>query len=76
VLTNPPRAPRALAVAALAALALAPSVAEAQYLDPGAGSIIVQAVIAVVIGVSATVRLYWHRISGFLGKRSRDKDSK
>lgn len=48
-----------------------PLAAEAQYLDPGAGSIIVQAVIAVAVGVSATVKLYWHKISPFF-KRLRN----
>ena len=75
MLTTPPRALGAAVVVAAAAIAVAPSVAQAQYLDPG-GSLIVQAVIAVVIGVSAPVKLYWHRISGFLGKRARDKESK
>ena len=50
-------------------IALTPVVAQAQYLDPGAGSIIVQAVIAVVVGATATIRLYWHRISPFLRRR-------
>jgi hypothetical protein len=50
-------------------LALFPAVAEAQYLDPGAGSIIVQAVIAVFVGVAAAVKLYWRRLRGFLGRR-------
>ena len=68
--------PRPLAAAAAAvAVALLPTAAHAQYLDPGAGSIIVQAVIAVVIGVAATARLYWHRISLFLSRRkSGDQD--
>jgi hypothetical protein len=50
-------------------LGLLPETAAAQYLDPGAGSIMVQAVIAVAIGLAATLRLYWHRISGFLASR-------
>lgn len=41
-----------------------------QYLDPGAGSIIVQAVIAVAVGVIATVKLYWGKISSFVTRRS------
>jgi membrane protein DedA with SNARE-associated domain len=54
-------------------ITLTPAIAHAQYLDPGAGSIIVQAVIAVVVGAAATVRLYWHRISPFLHRR-KDRD--
>lgn len=55
----------------LTALLLGPVPAQAQYLDPGAGSIIVQAVIAVVVGAAATLKLYWGRISGFLARRSK-----
>jgi hypothetical protein len=66
------RWPLALAVGtALLALPLFPATADAQYLDPGAGSIIVQAVIAVVIGIAATLKLYWRRISAFVAKRSK-----
>lgn len=36
------------------------------YLDPASGSIIVQAVIAGVVGVGAVVRLYWVRIRGLV----------
>lgn len=68
--------PRAVVIAALssgAAIALTPLDAHAQYLDPGAGSIIVQAVIAVVVGVAATTKLYWYKISALLNRRSKDK---
>ena len=54
---------------------LTPTPAHAQYLDPGAGSIIVQAVIAVMVGVSAAVKIYWGRISAFLGRRAKSKSS-
>ena len=60
-------------VGSLSVIALTPSPAHAQYLDPGSGSIIVQAVIAVVVGVSATIRLYWHRIAAFRQRRSKDR---
>jgi hypothetical protein len=56
------------------ALALFPQSAHAQYLDPGAGSIIVQAVIAATIGAAAAVKLYWSRISAFIAQR-RNKDT-
>ena len=52
-------------------LALTPSTAQAQYLDPGAGSIIVQAVLAVIVGVTAGVKIYWGKISAFLSRRSK-----
>lgn len=40
------------------------------YLDPASGSIIVQAVIAGVVGVGAVLKLYWGRIRGIF---QRDK---
>ena len=59
------------AVWAIVATALAPTPARAQYLDPGAGSIIVQAVLAIVVGASATVVLYWRRVRGLLSRLSK-----
>jgi hypothetical protein len=56
------------------ALALSARAAHAQYLDPGAGSIIVQAVIAVAVGAAATLKLYWSRISTLLSQR-RNRDT-
>lgn len=32
------------------------------YLDPGTGSIVIQAVIAGVVGVLSIARLYWHKV--------------
>jgi hypothetical protein len=56
---------------ALAALLLVPVPAEGQYLDPGAASIIVQAVVAGVVAVGAAVKLYWSKISGLFSRRRR-----
>ena len=39
------------------------------YIDPGTGSIIVQAIIATVIGVGVALTLFWHRVLKFLGIR-------
>ncbi len=58
-------------LSALAALLLVPVPAEAQYLDPGAASIIVQAVVAGVVAVGAAVKLYWSKISGLFSRRRR-----
>lgn len=60
-----------LAVGVAVAVALTPGTAHAQYLDPGAGSIIVQVVLALVIGTAAAVRLYWGKLSAMLSRRSR-----
>jgi len=53
------------------ALACLPDTAQAQYLDPGAGSIIVQAVVAGFIGAAAAVKLYWGKISRLVAGRSK-----
>ena len=39
------------------------------YLDPGTGSIVIQAVVAGAVGVLALGRLYWARLKGLV-KRS------
>ena len=47
------------------------------YLDPGTGSMIVQAVIAVVTIAGASVGIFWKRLKSFFGrdkeKHPRDK---
>ena len=58
-----------VALACATALVLVPTPAAAQYLDPGASSVIVQVVIAGLIGVAAVVRLYWGRIKAFIASR-------
>lgn len=55
----------------VAALLFVPLPAEAQYFDPGAASIIVQAVVAGVVAVAAGVKLYWSKISGLFSRRRR-----
>ena len=39
------------------------------YIDPGTGSIIIQAIIGAVVGIGIAVKLFWHRILKFLGIR-------
>jgi len=56
---------------ALTALLFAPATAGAQYLDPGAASIIIQAVVAGVVAVGAVMKLYWSKISGLFSRRRR-----
>lgn len=43
------------------------------YIDPGSGSIIVQAAIAAAAGIALVVRLYWDRLLTFLRIRKDDK---
>ena len=39
------------------------------YIDPGTGSIVLQAVIASVVGAAIAVKLFWHRLLKFFGLR-------
>ena len=39
------------------------------YIDPGTGSIIIQALVAALVGGAVAVRLFWHRILIFFGFR-------
>lgn len=40
------------------------------YLDPGAGSFLVQALVATIAGVAVATRAYWTRIKAFFGRGS------
>ncbi len=57
------------ALVCAAALVFVPTPAAAQYLDPGASSVIVQIIIAGLIGVAAVLRLYWGRLKAFFASR-------
>ena len=59
--------------AASLALVRTPRSAEAQYLDPGAGSILVPVILSVVVGAVASLKFYWGRIATFAGRRSKDR---
>lgn len=48
----------------------APEVAFA-YLDPGTGSILLQALIGGVAGLGVILKLYWHRLRGLIGGRKK-----
>ncbi|MHB8138218.1 MAG: hypothetical protein ACYDGO_07480 [Smithellaceae bacterium] len=39
------------------------------YLDPGSGSAILQGVLAAIVAIGLTVKLFWHKILKFLGIR-------
>lgn len=46
------------------------------YIDPGTGSIILQALVATVVGAAIAVKLFWHRILKFFGfRKNADPDS-
>ncbi|MGE0553667.1 MAG: hypothetical protein AB7R55_09590 [Gemmatimonadales bacterium] len=48
----------------VALFALVPVRAEAQYLDPGAGSVVVQALVAGLLGAATVLKLYWGKVRG------------
>ena len=49
------------------------------YLDPGTGSIILQAIIGAIAAISATATFYWRKIKlwikSFFDKQNKTKDS-
>jgi len=38
------------------------------YLDPGSGSLLIQLIVAGLIGASMTIKIYWQKISSFFAK--------
>lgn len=61
-----PSLPLILVVVLALMLVSAPAFA---YIDPGTGSILVQGIIAAVIGASVAFKLFWHKIKAtFTGK--------
>ncbi|MFT5694882.1 MAG: hypothetical protein ACI9QQ_000857 [Myxococcota bacterium] len=44
------------------------------YLDPGSGSFVIQALIALFAGIALAGRTYWTTIKGFLGIASSDDE--
>ena len=45
------------------------------YIDPGTGSALIQGLVAAVAAIGVTVKLYWHRIIGFLGLKKNEEES-
>jgi hypothetical protein len=46
----------------------------AAYIDPGAGSLVVQGIIAGLIGAGLAIKVFWRRIGDALGLRRRRDD--
>ncbi len=44
------------------------------YLDPASGSMLLQMIVGGVAGVALAVKLFWHRILGFFGAKSKSTD--
>ena len=43
------------------------------YLDPGTGSLLLQALLGGVAAVGVVARLYWHRLTAVFSRRQRSK---
>jgi F0F1-type ATP synthase membrane subunit b/b' len=39
------------------------------YLDPGTGSVVVQAVLAALLGLGVFIKLFWGKITSLFGKK-------
>ena len=61
-----------LVVAIVGAVALAPSSAHA-YIDPGTGSMVLQGIIAGVVGGLVVIKMYWQRIKAIFSRRDPSK---
>ena len=44
------------------------------YLDPGSGSVILQAIVGGTAAVAVTFKLWWRRLLSFLGIRKREEE--
>jgi hypothetical protein len=65
----------ATAFAPAAALAVGqPIEIRVAYLDPGTGSLIIQAVVAVLAGAAVVITSYWQKIKKFFGRNSRNSE--
>lgn len=65
----------ALMAALLPEAADQPSLAGARfaYIDPGAGSFVFQALVALLAAAGVTMRAYWKSIKAFFDRRTRDR---
>ncbi len=46
------------------------------YLDPGSGSIVIQAIIGTLVGVGITLKVYWEKIKYMISSRQKNFDNK
>jgi hypothetical protein len=54
-------------------LVFAPFPAHA-YIDPGTGSLIIQAIVAALAGLLLYIKLYWHKIKNIFSKKDSASD--
>lgn len=50
------------------------SVNASAYIDPGSGSILLQALIGSLAAAGATVAIYWEKLKSFFSKKIRKKE--
>ena len=63
------RCSRTFAVVTAALVVLVPARPAQAYLDPGTGSLILQAVAGTLLGCLVAVKVFWRQIRGFCAKR-------
>jgi Uncharacterized protein conserved in bacteria len=61
-------------VFAVVAAALAPVSAAHAYIDPGTGSMLLQALLAIVAGAAIGVRTYWFKIKQLFSRKNDDHE--
>jgi hypothetical protein len=44
------------------------------YIDPGSGSYIIQLVIATLLGIGVTARIFWSKIQGWFGIKPKEDE--
>ncbi len=59
---------------ALTAVLAAISLPAYGYLDPASGSMILQMILGGIAGTALALKLFWHRILGFFGVKSKSND--
>ena len=45
------------------------------YLDPGSGSLLLQVLLALILGAGVTIKLYWRKIKSFFNKNKTEPES-
>lgn len=57
-----------LSTISILCLILVPTLSHA-YIDPGAGSALIQGLIGIIVAAAVALKLYWHRLLRFFGMK-------
>lgn len=57
-----------ISIAFLAAVGVFVAFPAQAYLDPGTGSIVLQAIIGIVASVGVAMKIYWDKVKGFTSR--------